>query len=101
VTLLICKTVRWQALPGFVAAGLWLGRSGSLAQDQDLGGLPGFIAPRQPQPGGRTCGQEKDESKAYDRRSLRPGGRESNSAGQGHGRGSRHPQPPAHRLLSW
>jgi hypothetical protein len=47
-----------------------------VAQDQDLGGLPGVITPRQPQPGGRPRRQEKDESQAHDRRSSRPGGRE-------------------------
>jgi hypothetical protein len=32
-----------------------------VAQDQDLGDLPGLITPSQPQPGGRPRGQEKEE----------------------------------------
>lgn len=38
-----------------------------VAQDQDLGGLPGLLTPRQPQPGGRPRGQDKDEPQAHDR----------------------------------
>jgi hypothetical protein len=37
-----------------------------MAQDQDFRGLPGLLTPRQPQPGGRPRGQEKDEPQAHD-----------------------------------
>jgi hypothetical protein len=37
-----------------------------VAQDQDLRGLPRFLTPRQPQPGSRPRGQEKDEPQAHD-----------------------------------
>ena len=33
---------------------------------QDFRGLPGLLTPRQPQPGGRPRGQEKDEPQAHD-----------------------------------
>jgi hypothetical protein len=37
-------------------------RDGELvAQEQDLGGLPGFLTPGQPQPGGQPRDQEEDE----------------------------------------
>jgi hypothetical protein len=38
-----------------------------VAQEQDLGGLPRFLAPGQPQPAGRTRDQEEDEPQAHDR----------------------------------
>ena len=38
-----------------------------VTQDQDLGGLLGLLTPRQPQPGSRPRGQEKDEPQAHDR----------------------------------
>jgi hypothetical protein len=37
-----------------------------VAQDQDFRGLRGHLTPRQPQPGGRLRGQEKDEPQAHD-----------------------------------
>jgi hypothetical protein len=37
-----------------------------MTQDQDFRGLPGLLTPRQPQPGGRPRGQEKDEPQAHD-----------------------------------
>jgi len=38
-----------------------------VAQDQDLGSLPGLLTPRQPEPGGRPRGQQKVEPQAHDR----------------------------------
>jgi len=38
-----------------------------VAQEQDLCGLPRFLTPGQPQPGGRPRDQEEDEPQAHDR----------------------------------
>jgi hypothetical protein len=38
-----------------------------VAQEQDLGGLPCFLAAGQPQPGGHSRDQQEDESQAHDR----------------------------------
>jgi hypothetical protein len=43
------------------------GNFGLVAQDQDLGGLPRFLTPGQPQPRGHPREQEEDEPQAYDR----------------------------------
>ncbi len=38
-----------------------------VAQDQDLGGVPRFVAPGQPQPRGYPRDQEENEPQAHDR----------------------------------
>jgi hypothetical protein len=41
-------------------------QDGELVAQQDLSGLPRFLAPGQPQPGRRPCDQKEDEPQAHD-----------------------------------